>query len=605
MQKTQKIQPVVKIIPHYLIAILISGIGLLAYHRSLFKGIFLFDDDALIVDNPLIKNFSYAKDLFTTHLFYGSGTYSNFYRPIQALSFMVDYKLWGLNPFGYHLVNILIHICAAICVYFFIYLISKKQDAALITGLLFCVHTVLSWPVNYVASRADLLSVFFILTAAISYVLYKERRNFLLFLSSLACFILAILSKEVAVVLPLILLLYLRCCFKRDRAREKESPNLIWIFFVIVIIYALLRATVLDFAKGKLLETTTGMIPLHIRLLTTSKVFMIYLRLLLLPTGLHMEWNIEPAVSFLQEEVFLSVAGLFIIAGFAWFLFKVSKLKFFAIAWFFVTLLPYSNIFPLNYFMGEGWLYMPSIGFLALIAMYLSELRKKSKASSALVTCVVIFLVIFYGVLTVKRADVWANPIKLYNEVLKYSPDNTKARINLGVLLAKSGSYEEAEKKYNEAIKLIPNDPGVHTNLGTVYANKEMYDMALEEFKKAVATNPDDYVTHNNIGVIYKKKGDIENAMQEYKKALELNPLYPLTHNNIGNIYLESGRYDDAIESYKKAIDIDPYNASFYGNLGKAYRDKGMPDEAMESFKKALKLDPNNKEAMDGLNTIK
>jgi tetratricopeptide (TPR) repeat protein len=379
---------------------------------------------------------------------------------------------------------------------------------------------------------------------------------------------------------------------------------LIWVFIAVIIVYVLLRATILNFAKEKLMETTTGIIPMHIRLLTTSKVFMIYLKLLVMPTGLHMEWNIEPAVSFIQNEVFLSVVGLAVIAGFAYFLFRTSKLKFFAIAWFFIMLLPYSNIFPLNYFMGEGWLYIPSIGFFALAAIYLSELRRKSKIWSWSVSLLLAFLIAFYGILTIKRADVWADPVKLYTEVLKYSPNNAKARINLGVLLAKSGSYEEATKKYKEAANLIPNDSGVHSNLGTVYANQHMYDMALEEFKKAVEFDPNDYIAHNNIGILYKQKGDVKKAMEEYAKALALNPSYSLTYNNIGNIYLKSGQYDDAVRFYKKAIVFDPNNASFYGNLGKAYENKGMIKEAKESFEKALKLDPSNKNALENLGRL-
>ncbi|MFA5389323.1 MAG: tetratricopeptide repeat protein [Candidatus Omnitrophota bacterium] len=574
MQKNQKNQPVVKIIPHYLILIFISVIGMAAYYRSLLKGIFLFDDNALIADNPLIKNFSYLKDIFVTHLFQGSGTHSNFYRPVQSLSFMLDYHFWQLNPFGYHFMNILIHILTAMAVYFIFYVLSRKQDIAVITSSLFCVHTVLSWPVNYIASRADLLSAFFMLSAVLSYVLYKKtqpaRYNSLLFLSSLIFFIMALLSKEISIILPFVLILYLSCFPEQNKKLKERHPNLIWVFIFVTTLYALLRVTVLDFSKEKLLETTTGMIPMHIRLLTAAKALMIYLKLLVMPTGLHMEWNIEPAVSFVESEVFLSVIGLAVIAGFVYFLFRTSKLKFFAIGWFFITLMPYSNIYPLPYFMGEGWLYIPSIGFFALAAIYLSELRRRSKAWFWTVNLLLVFLLIFYGILTAKRADVWADPVKLYTEILKYSPNNTKARINLGVLLAKSG-----------------NDP------------------ALEEFRKTVKLDPNDYVAHNNMGIIYKKKGDIAKAMEEYRKALELNPRYPLAYNNIGNIHLESGQYGLAIDFYKKAIDIDPYNANFYNNLGKAYREKKMLKEAREAFEKALKLDPNNKETIAGLDTLK
>jgi tetratricopeptide (TPR) repeat protein len=376
-------------------------------------------------------------------------------------------------------------------------------------------------------------------------------------------------------------------------------------------IYVLLRSTVLNFTEGKFLETTTGQLPLYLRLLTTSKVFMIYLRLLFLPLGLHMEWDIEPARSFFQDEVFLSVIGLFVIGVFTYLLSHRSRLKFFAISWFFIMLFPYSNVIPLNYFMGEGWLYLPSIGFFTLGAVYLSELARRSRVCSFMVIFIVVSLVVFYGILTFRRADLWADPIKLYTEVLRYSPNNTKARINLGVLLAEAGSYEEAEKRYKEAAKLLPDDASVHSNLATIYAkkanmyaDKKMYDLSLEQFEKAITLNPEDYVAYNNIGIIYKQKGNIRKAMESYTKALEINPNYPLTYNNIGNIYLETAQYEAAIRFYKKAINLDPNKAAFYANLGKAYRNNGMTQKAKETFQKALQLDPAHKDAADGLGSL-
>lgn len=590
-----------KIWPHYTVIITIFVIGLLVYYRTILKGVFLFDDEALIIDNPFIKDFSHIKDIFTTHLFQGRGIYSNFYRPMQSLSFMLDYHFWKLNPLGYHLVNVLIHIFNAIAVYFLIYIVYKKQYVAIVAGLLFCTHTVLAIVVDYVAARADPLSTSFFLLAIIAYILYKEAEvrwhSILLYLSSIACFILALLSKELALILPFVILLYLSCFSKKIGGQKKSKPNLIWGFFIIAIIYVLLRATVLNFTHGQLLETTTGKIPLYFRLLTTSKAFMIYLRLLLVPVGLHMEWDIEPASSFLQDEVFLSVVGLVAIGIFVYFLFRTSKPKFFAIGWFFITLLPYTNIFPLNYFMSESWLYIPSIGFFTLLAIYLYELKEKSKLWAFFVFFIVLLSILFYGILTYKRADVWADPIRLYTEVLKYSPTNTKARINMGVLLTKSGLYDEAEKRYKEAAKFLPNDAGLHSNLANVYikkadnyANKKMYDLALKEFEKAVELNPKDFVAYNNIGILYKQQGQIKKAMEKYAKALEMNPSYPLTYNNIGNIYLESGQYDAAIRFYKKAITLDPDKAAFYDNLGKACKNKGMIKEAEEAFKKASEL---------------
>jgi len=351
---------------------------------------------------------------------------------------------------------------------------------------------------------------------------------------------------------------------------------------------------VLNFSQGRLLETTTAPIPLYNRLLTTSKVIMIYFRLLLLPIGLHMEWNIEPARSLIQDEVFLSVGALIIVGIFAYFFSRTSKLKFFMISWFFITLLPYFNIFPLAYFMGEAWLYLPSAGFFALFAMYLYEIARRSKLWSYTVIGIVVSAILFYSILTIRRAGVWADPINLYAEVLKYSPNNTKARINLAAILQRKGLDSEAISKYTEATSLNPEETTGYINLAVLYFEKKMYDEALEELKKVVALTPKDYVRYNDIGVCYRKKGDSKKAMEAYERALEINPEYSITYNNIGNVYRDLKQYDAAISSYKKAIELEPDKAVFYRNLGTVYKAKGMLEQASVAFEKASELQLDN-----------
>jgi len=554
-----------KITPHYIVVIIIAIAGFIVYYNSIIKGIFIWDDNFLVINNPVIKDFSHIKDIFTTHLFYGGKAYSNFYRPLQSLSFMIDYHFWKFNPFGYHLINVITHILNSVMAYFLVYLISKKRDVSIFTGLLFCVHTVFSGPVNYISARADLLNTFFFLISMISYVLYKEGYfkgyGFLIYLSSLSTFLLALLSKEIACIVPLIFLFYL-FCFSNEKMRlEKSRRNLIWVFFIIIAIYGYLRFTVLSFTEGKLIETTTAAIPLYNRLLTASKVIMVYLRILLIPTGLHIERYIEPARSFMQDEVFLSMVGLFIIGCFSYFFYKTSKIKFFFIGWFFIWLVPYSNIYPLPYFIGEGYLYIPSIGFFALVAMYLSELSKKSKIWLYVVNVMLFFLIVFYGSLTIKEAEKWSDPVKLWSNTAKYSPKSYKAHLELGVALAKKGLYQDAENQMQKALEL----------------------------------NPRDYAGYNNIGNIYKVKGDFKKAEEAYKKAIELNPKNANSYSNLGNIYLQANRYDEAIDCYKKAIELNPYMANFYKNLSIAYKSKGMIQEGEASFKKAIELNPNLK----------
>lgn len=139
---------------------------------------------------------------------------------------------------------------------------------------------------------------------------------------------------------------------------------------------------------------------------------MIYFRILLFPVGLHMEWDIAPAKSFLQDEVFLSIICLSIIFIFMYYLSKTNKLKFFASGWFFIMLIPYLNIVPLNYFLVDGWLYIQSIGFFMLSVLYFYELRQRSRLWKNLADYFVIGVIIIFSVLTFKRSDVWADSVK-------------------------------------------------------------------------------------------------------------------------------------------------------------------------------------------------
>lgn len=574
MNKKNKKEPNSKSMPHYTAVAIIAVLGILAYYNSIIKGIFIWDDFSLVVNNQFIKDFSHLKGIFTTHLFHAGKAYSNFYRPLQSLSFMLDYHFWKLNPIGYHLVNVVMHILNAILVYFLVWFVSKRKDAGLFTGILFCIHTVLSGPVNYIAARADLLCTMFFLISMNLYVAYKEshmqRRPYLMYIGSLLAFLFALLSKEMAFVIPFVFLFYL-ACFSDEKVRlVKSRPALIWVFLIVIAIYGYLRATVLNFSAGNMIETTTAGIPLYNRLLTTSKVIMVYFKLLLMPIGLHTEWYIEPARSFMQNEVFLSVVGLFIIGCFSWFLYSTSRVKLFFLGWFFIWLLPYSNIYPLPYFMGEGSLYIPSIGLFALLSMYLSEMSRKSKIWLYAVVSVVIFLTGFYGFLTVKDSQKWFDSIKFWSQTVKYAPKSYKANLELGTAYAKNGDYKNAEPYLKRALEL----------------------------------NPKDHATHNNLGNVYKLTGQLGKAEEEYKKAIQLNPEHANSYGNLANIYFRMEKYEEAVANYKKAIELNQYMPEFYMNLGLLYHKRGMMQEARDSFDKVLQIDPGNQKAQELLKSV-
>ena len=188
-----------------IVLVFLLGIGLYA---NTFGNSFVWDDELLVIRNGYIKDWSHFPEIFKINLFHSISRKGNYYRPLQSLSLLFDYSLWGLRPFGYHLTNVLLHIANAVIIYFLIGMISRSRRISLLTALLFLVHPIHTQAVTYISGRADPLAAFFFLLAFYLYVKSVALNKLAPYLGSLLFFLLALLSKEAALIFPLTLLLY-------------------------------------------------------------------------------------------------------------------------------------------------------------------------------------------------------------------------------------------------------------------------------------------------------------------------------------------------------------------------------------------------------------
>jgi len=494
--------------------VIIAVVGLAIYANSLDNS-FLYDDHLLVQNNKFVTSIKYIPQIFTSQLYSATRQSSNFYRPLVNLSFMLDYQLWKLKPFGYHLTNVLIHIINAILVYLLgLYLFRKFKlftvYTSMIAALLFLTHPVHTSVVSYVSSRADLLSAMFVL---LSILLYTRKAKYL----GVLCFIAALLSKESAIVLPLFLIFL-------DKDRKRTIP-----FFIIGIIYISLRFTLLHFPA-----TLLNSDPLHLRILTAIKTIPIYLRLLVLPYGLHFGRTIFRAGSFFDMPVLLSVLFL---GGTIYYLkrFKVSML------WFFIFLIPTYNILPLNARIAENWLYLPSIGIIFVFCFLISQLPKKKNLlvvyNLSLVTIIAVF-----SFLTFQRNIVWGNEKLLFKESLQHNPDQARVNNNLAIIYQQEGEIDKAIEHYKEAIRIRPSYVKALSNLGLLYAEKGELKKAAEQLEYASVIDPQNASLHVNLGMLYYKQGNLERALEENEIALQLNPNLSIARNNITAITLQLNR---------------------------------------------------------------
>ncbi len=548
---------------HLICAAVIMILVAVSYANTLGNG-FIWDDEFLIRDNQYIKSFSHIKSIFTSYLASSSGNVSNFYRPLQDLSYMIDYFLWGYEPFGFHLTNLLLHAGCAVLVYILLSRILGDRRPAFIGAALFGVHPINTEAVSYVAGRADPLFLLFFL---LSFLLFlkavdglksakKKGNNVLLF--SVLSYAAAILSKEIAVILPLFLFLYQKT-FVKDSDLQPKLRRFYIPYICVFAAYAFLRKTILDFsaiAPSNILAR----FDIYQRLITTFKAFAVYLRLLVLPSGLHMERTVEVSRSFMEPAAFGAVILIAAIFFYIWKSHSRSKKIFFFSLWFFLGLVPVSNIVPINSFIAEHWLYLPAIGVFAVAGIGLSMLTDIKRDGPMLkIVSVLISAILIgpYSYLTIQRNKDWKDEATFFKSTLKYQPENSRLHLNFGNTYSEMGMHREAIKEYKKAIELRPNFAIAYGNIGSVYIDLGRYDAAIEYIEKALAIKPNYPDALYNLGIIYEDR-DMNRTEGYFKRALEFRPDYLKCHTGLGLIYLKQGRIEEAKRHWKEALRINP-----------------------------------------------
>jgi len=572
----------------------------LVYSNSLFND-FVYDDIFQVVENRWLRDLSHLPEVFARGVWGFSGSdQSNYYRPLMHLSYMVTYALFGLRPWAFHLVNILLH--AGVCVLVFLVSVQLREAARAVpsfeipflAALLFATHPVHTEAVAWIAGFPE---VSFSLLFLLSFYLYiravkgDDRRCTSLYVFSLLCFFLALLCKETALVLPLVLVVY-------DQSLGRGADGLlvrlkrVLPYLAVAAGYLVMRTSVLSgFAVSKRhAELSDFEYFINVFPLVSS-----YLGKLLLPVDLNAFYTFDPIHSLLQWKGIVSLA---VTAGLAFFLigsYRRNRLAFFSASLIFIPLLPVLYIPALgeNTF-ADRYLYLPSFGYVLLIASFVAWIAQKRPRMRAALALLVLALLAGYATATLARNRVWSDELRLWSDTVEKSPNSVMPHSELGIAYAARGETSKAIEQYRIALQMNPNFADGYTNLGLVYGQLGMLDEAIREHRKALALKPDSPAAHNNLGLALSKRGMWSEAIEEYRESLRLEPLSPGVHNNLGNAYQSMGRLDDAISQYLEALKLRKDFPDTQINLGVAYAKKGMIDTALDHFLSAQKLDPKN-----------
>ncbi len=585
-----------------LAAVLIIALTAVVYANSL-KNSFLGDDADIIVNNDFIKSgknlplvFSRAyltslKDLdFLGTRNVGAGELS--YRPVVTLSYFLDYRIWKLNPFGYHLTNLLLHTINALLLFSLANLITGNPVTSLLAALLFALHPVNTEAVNAVCFREDLLVFLFFVSSLLFYIRagrsagIKKTGGYCV---SLGMFFLALFSKEMAVTLPFILILY-DYYFVSGARRRSFSTNLKFRYlgyFFILIGYLWLWGVI--FKNPNPLPKYPGG-SFYANILTMSTVVANYIRWMIMPVRLHFMVT-EPHLILRQFSPAVLVSAAIIISClvFAIRMRRTAKEMSFAIIWFFVTLLPVTNIFPIRYIVGLRYLYIPIAGFCLFLPLLQSRIKKFSRAA-------VIVVLLFYSLLSASRNLAWRNDVALWSEIAKWYPDNHFAHYGLGSVFLKSGQVDKAVEEFKISLRLNPGEVNAHNFLAGCYTAKQMWGPAIKEYENTLEFKPRDPQVYYNLGDLYAKTGSNQKAIRAYQEAIAIDPKYLEAYNNLAALYADTGKADEAILLWNKAVGIDPRFLTAHFNLVVFYFQNKQYDLAVKHCDALLnaggKIDP-------------
>jgi len=565
----------------FIVPFLLFLIVFTTYLPALKNG-FVWDDDSYVVNNSYIRSLS--SESFWLIL---TGFHSGNWHPLTWFSHALDYAFWSLNPQGHHLTSLILHGLNTSLVFMVVSMLltrilpwSSTLLTAVVTSLLFGLHPLRVESVAWVAERKDLLCGFFYLLSILFYLLYlsplqgKRQRGG--YVASLCFFLMALMSKPMAVTLPLTLLLLDWYPFSRWQRSLKSNLSLFTekIPFFVLSIGAAIITLVAQHSGGAIRSLTQlGFIT---RLLNALRVPVFYLAKIAVPIELT---PFYPFSLLSHREAIWYGMVVATITGFGvWQTVKGKKLWLTLWAYYLITLMPVIGIIQVGgQLAADRYTYLPSLAPSLLLGVTTSWLWEKvswSKLAQAVRVLVVVSVVMGVGVcsyLTFTQIKVWNNPETLWGRVNGVFPG-----------LVQEGYF----------------------NLGVYYSDTGRVDEAIEQFKVAIRINPHYVRAYNNLGITYTKKGMLNEAIAVYRKALSIDPLHEKAYYNLGNVYLEQGRFDEAIHAFKNAILINSDYTQAHYNLGYAYDKKGMWDEAIAGYERVLSLNSGYAEACNNLAVI-
>ena len=648
-------------------ALAIIVLGLIAYANS-FSATFQGDETKYLLENPFVNGRGTLDDVRQQDPGLSASLAQ---RILGYLTFKANFALHGPAPFGYHAVNLAIHLANGVLVYLLVLLTFRTpllcrpgpdEQAPLVaigTALLFVSHPVQTEAVTYIMQRLTSLAALFYLLSLLCYVCWRltgesvphaagtasaapgarlQRR--LRYAGALVAALAAMKTKENAVTLPVIILLY-ELVFFRGRLRERLvrlAPLLATVLVVPLTTLLVLSRTSMNIGQLTLSEDVVSR---HDYLVTQVRVVATYLRLLILPAGQNFIHDYPVFRSFFAVPVIASALVHAALLGAAAMLFRRSRsgdprqrFAAFGILWFYITLSVESSIIPLPRLLYEYRLYLPSVGFLAAAVTALFTVTAGRVRAAAVMAAVLLASLLLAGA-TYRRNAVWGDNVLLYEDAVRKSPGSALAHASLGGAYASAGRLEDAIREYRITVRLHPQYTAIWYNLALSCAQTGKASEAATIYREVLLSDPLSALTYYNpavvdgaqraaiegyfrsappepgmagrfyrTGIVAAQEGNAARALQLFTMTVILQPSHRDAHLGLAELHAREGRDQEAVREYRDVLRLDPEHLGARIDLGGIYVRMGAYEQARSELRKALAQAPASEDIRYNLQIV-
>jgi tetratricopeptide (TPR) repeat protein len=558
----------------------------MVFGQALGYGFVNYDDDKYVYENPMVqKGMTWAG--FAWAFTYGQ---IGHWHPLTWLSHMLDCQLYGLNAYGHHMTNLLFHTATAIL----LFLVLRQMTGALwrsaFVAMVFAVHPLRVESVVWVSERKDVLSGFFFTLTLGAYVRYvRNPPSCVRYVTVVLLFALGLLSKNMLVTLPFVLLLLDYWPLGRLEPAVPYSLRPLLVEKIPLFLLSLASCVATFLVPEKI--NNFDWMPFSFRLENAVVSYVIYLQEMVWPAGLAIPY-LAPHLIIWKMTV---SAMLLAVISVGVFTFRRHRYIVVGWLWYLGMMVPAIGIVQISYYVhADRYTYLPQIGLYILAAWTAAELCSSWRHGRLVL--IVSGATIIAVLITCARIQVsyWRNSESLWQHTLAVTENNYLAYNNLGTWLSKKGQIAEAMDCFHKSLQINPDNSDVLYNLGNAFAKLGNWDEAINNYQRALQITPNQPDVLDNLGFALTAKKQFADAVVCFEAALKLNPDYADAHNNLATVLFIQKRFDEAVRHFREALRIMPGNPQIYVNLGDALVKQGQTTEAVRCYREALRLKPGD-----------